>query len=1205
MRNLKKLLAVIVSVCVLATFALPAFAAELTAAEIVEDLGVLKGDSSEGVSDAYLAKGTTRDQAAILYLRLIGKEDEAYAFEGEENFTDADQTWKAAQKALAYLKANPDLGWEGRPDGTFDPKAEISAQELYKVLLESLGYKQDAEDGFKWADVFTFAADKGLSLIADVTDMTNNDVAIALVEVLKLTLKGSETTLIADLVAKGVVTEAAAEAAGLIGGAVALDVSGAVALNSKIVEVSLDTAATAKDVAAATFAVKDAAAKEIAVTGAEVAPWSADGKSVLVTLGADTAVGTLYTLTVGDKSFNFGGKAVDTGKPTATVESTDYNEVVVTFSEAIKIETAKVTIAKSYDDKAALETTAVKYDGSSKLVYTTADQADATLYKVVVENAADLAGNVMEKAELSIVGKSKPTADQEVSAAKALDYKTLYVAFGVNVDFATVAATDFTVVEMYGSKATIAVADAKQATNAQTEKYDAANNTDALKTAAAKKGVVLTLTDELKDATLYKVTVAGVNTLYGKALSTTEAKTYTMFTGVSKPGADSVVYTASATSNTEVTLDFANDVDKTTGENIANYAITKTYGDKAVLAITKAVVDGDKVKLTVASMTVDMYQIVATGILDAYGNSIKTSGDANKQLFAGIAVAGKLTDATITDNTGTTGTLRVDFGANYGDGALDVSSYVLDQGIGYPSKVAKVSGSSTATAVDLTIPKTTTGTVYKITIKNVKNADGVAMDAAGFSKNFIGTGGATAAAPKLEGAVALNDQAIKLYFSKAIKDISDIDTTDATTLAAEFVLTGANDTTPDAAVVDETNDKVVILYTATANGFEAVSGNTVTVTTPGTILDTDHDSIVVAQNTAAPAAIKVDGIVATSKNTLRLYFNQPIRVLGFTDNAVATDEFAFVDYNNDGIYTDGTDGEIVAARAVNTDKTQWEVRLSVDTPAAASYKLVINTGAASALISNVTAAVRTVGMNADVTNVAFAGNTSLTAYIKDVYTVATDARTLVVYFPEEMDETDVETTTNYAVTTGTVIDAEYNSTNKTATLKLSADVATATDNLVITADTIYNAIGNKSVKTDANANLSIQFAKNATAPAKLAIKEVKAAGQEITVIMNQKFKTATNVTTTDNNLLDALEIKINGTTALVDGDIAVVTKLGDATVADSSAAYIDRFVITVSPGMTLNGQGSVDFLGTVTEALTTITGQLHDGDAAAVVFAQK
>ena len=57
----------------------------LGAARIAEDLGVLKGDG-EGVTDTYLAQETTRLQAAILYLRLIGKESEALAFAGANGF---------------------------------------------------------------------------------------------------------------------------------------------------------------------------------------------------------------------------------------------------------------------------------------------------------------------------------------------------------------------------------------------------------------------------------------------------------------------------------------------------------------------------------------------------------------------------------------------------------------------------------------------------------------------------------------------------------------------------------------------------------------------------------------------------------------------------------------------------------------------------------------------------------------------------------------------------------------------------------------------------------------------------------------------------------------------------------------------------------------------------------------------------------------
>ncbi|MGB4647985.1 MAG: Ig-like domain-containing protein, partial [Acetivibrionales bacterium] len=212
MKNLKKLLAVIVTVCVLATMTVPAFAAA-SDAEICEALDILRGDGA-GVTDTYLAKGTERYQAAILYLRLIGKEDEAIAFTGEENFDDADLIYAGGQRILAYLKAYPDLGWTGVGGNKFEPTNPASAQMIYKVLLEALGYKQDVD--FTWAETLDFAAEKGLSEIADVAELTNADVATALVEGLKAKVKDSDATLAEKLVADGIIDEEAAAELGLV-----------------------------------------------------------------------------------------------------------------------------------------------------------------------------------------------------------------------------------------------------------------------------------------------------------------------------------------------------------------------------------------------------------------------------------------------------------------------------------------------------------------------------------------------------------------------------------------------------------------------------------------------------------------------------------------------------------------------------------------------------------------------------------------------------------------------------------------------------------------------------------------------------------------------------------------------------------------------------------------------------------------------------
>lgn len=254
MRNLKKLVAFIVTIAMIATFAIPAFAVEAqTDAEICTDLGVLQGDGS-GVTAEYLAKGTTRLQSAILYLRLLGLEDEALAETGTETFADADLVdWAGGKAILAYLKANPELGWVG--DGTnFDPLSATTAQMLYKVMLTALGYAQGTD--FEYADTITFADGKGLNSKADDTEISNDDTAAILVEALKAETTVAGTTLVEKLVVDGIVTEAAAQAAGLV--EVELVVDSVTATNLKEVTVVFNKAV--EDTSAVSFKIKKAAA---------------------------------------------------------------------------------------------------------------------------------------------------------------------------------------------------------------------------------------------------------------------------------------------------------------------------------------------------------------------------------------------------------------------------------------------------------------------------------------------------------------------------------------------------------------------------------------------------------------------------------------------------------------------------------------------------------------------------------------------------------------------------------------------------------------------------------------------------------------------------------------------------------------------------------------------------------------------------------
>ena len=122
--------------------------------QVCRDLGILKGNTGV-VDNAYLETRPSRLQSAIMFLRLKGLENDALSYTGGNNFKDAGAVaWKEGRNVLSYLKDHPELGWIG--DGVnFLPYNPIDSKAYYKVLLESLGYKQkiDGDGDFAWSSV--------------------------------------------------------------------------------------------------------------------------------------------------------------------------------------------------------------------------------------------------------------------------------------------------------------------------------------------------------------------------------------------------------------------------------------------------------------------------------------------------------------------------------------------------------------------------------------------------------------------------------------------------------------------------------------------------------------------------------------------------------------------------------------------------------------------------------------------------------------------------------------------------------------------------------------------------------------------------------------------------------------------------------------------------------------------------------------------
>lgn len=200
MKKLKRLLASVLGSCMLLTFSAPAFASDSvtaannTDAEIAKSLGLIKGEE-DGVTLDRLEEDAQRFQVAIILLRIMGKEDEARAYQGDDNFTDADQVkWPEGRNILAYLKDNPQYGFIGYPDGRFGVDDKLLPRQLYKVLLTAMGYKE-GED-FSYADVIEFAQARGFTgLSPDNGPVKVAQMISAVVEALGLPTADGQQTL--------------------------------------------------------------------------------------------------------------------------------------------------------------------------------------------------------------------------------------------------------------------------------------------------------------------------------------------------------------------------------------------------------------------------------------------------------------------------------------------------------------------------------------------------------------------------------------------------------------------------------------------------------------------------------------------------------------------------------------------------------------------------------------------------------------------------------------------------------------------------------------------------------------------------------------------------------------------------------------------------------------------------------------------------
>lgn len=199
----KWLRAVCVGAAAAAMLTASAFAANYTnCADSLHEMGLF-----QGTQNGYdLDRTPTRAEAAVMLVRLLGKEAEAKALTYTAPFTDL-KGWE--KPYVQYLYSN------GLANGTnrtsFNPTGKCTAQMYAVFLLRALGYSDTAD--FSYANAIETAREQGIydTGIINVQNFLRDDAAASSYTVLSVSPKNSEGTLLDQLVSENAITEADAK----------------------------------------------------------------------------------------------------------------------------------------------------------------------------------------------------------------------------------------------------------------------------------------------------------------------------------------------------------------------------------------------------------------------------------------------------------------------------------------------------------------------------------------------------------------------------------------------------------------------------------------------------------------------------------------------------------------------------------------------------------------------------------------------------------------------------------------------------------------------------------------------------------------------------------------------------------------------------------------------------------------------------------
>ncbi|MBR1496046.1 MAG: trypsin-like peptidase domain-containing protein [Oscillospiraceae bacterium] len=199
---MKRILSLIVCAALCAALAcFPVSASRVSAEDAVaalETLGLIRGD---GNGDFGAGRGLTRAEAAVMLLRLLGREGAALEANYACPFEDAG--WAAPYLAYGYARGY----LRGVSDSLYAGDASVSARDYVTMMLRVLGYRDEAD--FLWENSLAFADSihltNGEYSAAPDRAFLREDMALLSYSALTMPQKDSGRTLLVRLCLDGAV----------------------------------------------------------------------------------------------------------------------------------------------------------------------------------------------------------------------------------------------------------------------------------------------------------------------------------------------------------------------------------------------------------------------------------------------------------------------------------------------------------------------------------------------------------------------------------------------------------------------------------------------------------------------------------------------------------------------------------------------------------------------------------------------------------------------------------------------------------------------------------------------------------------------------------------------------------------------------------------------------------------------------------------